>query len=189
MGSVLNPVDLDIAIIESRLSKFEVARKAKVGVKTINKIYAQEYVRDRDANKLAEVLGLDGVDLPPPAFRLAEEDELCHELAMRLIQEGFKVEREWRLPSGRKADIVAWRRDELCYIVEAKVRDPLAGIGQLIADRIELKTNATLILLLPPQLARSTIVKQSCDFLNIEIWPSRPRPSIDELRSMMPNIE
>ena len=188
MGYVFDVNSFDLALLEKGLSRKELAIQSGVDISVINKVYTRAPIWQRSATKLIAVLGLPPIEQTQMTPFRSLEAELCDKFAAELTAKKFTVEQEYPLPSGRKVDIVAFLKKDVHYIIEAKVKDPLAGIGQLIADKIELNApGAKLVLLLGNDCASRNIIKRTCESLNIEIWSSYAM-DMEKIRSMMPSF-
>ena len=117
------------------------------------------------------------------------EKTMVDRVAAELQIEGDLVSLEHRLRFGRKVDLVAFREvqhwnprelrtesrlGQAAFIIEAKVTHALAGVGQLLADRIELQSQAPLILLVRSD-CYSQVLQKVCDQVGIEIWVDKVR--------------
>jgi|SRR5437867_7753700 len=119
------------------------------------------------------------------------EKAMVDRVKIELQNEGYVVSVEHRLRFRRRVDMVVFHnapkvtfrrgrlitgdgRGDIAFIIEAKVSHELGAVGQLLADRIELQTQAPMVLLVPSG-CYSQVLQKVCDQLGIEIWVDKIR--------------
>lgn len=186
-GSVRSGLDVFVAMGRSQLLKKQVCKEARITLPQLNKILNGEEASIDSAERLARYLDLTGSI--PPHRRGLREWEMRDSTAAQMRRVGFRIDIEVRLTTGRRVDLVAYdQKGSVLYIVEAKVTDPLSGIGQLLADRIEMSSAAQMVLLLRSDAANCDTVWQVCKDLGIEIWVDYfkgPRVAVASLTSVI----
>lgn len=125
---------------------------------------------------LGSVVHLDQLRLPLERTsirqRRREEADWCDHIAEELRNQGLRVEREYGTRYGRVDLAVLHPTLPLAVdFIEAKIYQPLAGVGQLLSYRLAVADYPPkLTLVVPPALHEHPSLAEVCESVGITLW-------------------